>query len=123
MTVWQMENFLPLQVDETFHGKFYEADCYIILKVSHPLCHGNSGCISFFTFVSLLLKTSLDDNGALNWQIFYWIGQEATLDKKASSAIHAVNLRNCLGAEGRTIREEMGDESEEFSAVRYKRST
>lgn len=56
----------------------------------------------------------------MSWQIFYWIGQEATLDKKACSAIHAVNLRNCLGAEGRTIREEMGDESEEFSAVRYK---
>lgn len=118
MTVWQIENFLPLQVDETFHGKFYEADCYIILKVTCPLCHGNSGAYLFFTSVSLLLKTSLDDNGALNWQIFYWIGQEATLDKKACSAIHAVNLRNCLGAEGRTIREEMGDESEEFSAVR-----
>uniref|UniRef100_A0AAZ3QXN2 Gelsolin-like domain-containing protein n=1 Tax=Oncorhynchus tshawytscha TaxID=74940 RepID=A0AAZ3QXN2_ONCTS len=87
--VWQIENFVPMQVDEAFQGKFYEADCYIILK------------------------TFLDDNGALNWQIFYWIGQEATLDKKAGSAIHAVNLRNYLGAECRTIREEMGDESEE----------
>uniref|UniRef100_A0A4W6CB64 Protein flightless-1 homolog n=1 Tax=Lates calcarifer TaxID=8187 RepID=A0A4W6CB64_LATCA len=93
VTVWQIENFVPMQVDETFHGKFYEADCYIILK------------------------TFLDDNGALNWQIYYWIGQESTLDKKAGSAIHAVNLRNFLGAECRTIREEMGDESEEFSAV------
>uniref|UniRef100_A0A8C4DS44 Protein flightless-1 homolog n=1 Tax=Dicentrarchus labrax TaxID=13489 RepID=A0A8C4DS44_DICLA len=93
LTVWQIENFIPVQVDETFHGKFYEADSYIILK------------------------TFLDDNGALNWEIFYWIGQEATLDKKAGSAIHAVNLRNFLGAECRTIREEMGDESEEFSAV------
>lgn len=63
------------------------------------------------------MQTFLDDNGALNWQIFYWIGQEATLDKKASSAIHAVNLRNYLGAECRSIREEMGDESEEFTAV------
>lgn len=36
------------------------------------------------------------------------------LDKKACAAIHAVNLRNLLGAEGRTIREEMGDESDEF---------
>lgn len=35
VTVWQIENFIPLQVDETFHGKFYEADCYIILKVTH----------------------------------------------------------------------------------------
>lgn len=62
-------------------------------------------------------QTFLDDNGALTWQIFYWIGQEATLDKKAGSAIHAVNLRNFLGAECRTIREEMGDESDEFTAV------
>lgn len=33
VSVWQIENFLPVQVDEAFHGKFYEADCYIILKV------------------------------------------------------------------------------------------
>ncbi|XP_060138385.1 protein flightless-1 homolog [Zootoca vivipara] len=93
VTVWQIENFVPTMVDETFHGKFYEADCYIVLK------------------------TFLDDNGLLNWEIYYWIGQEATLDKKACSAIHAVNLRNYLGAECRSIREEMGDESDEFSQV------
>ncbi|RXM32515.1 Protein flightless-1-like [Acipenser ruthenus] len=74
LTVWQIENFVPMQ-------------------------------------------TFLDETSSLNWQIFYWIGQEATMDKKACSAIHAVNLRNYLGAECRTIREEMGDESEEFSAV------
>lgn len=133
MTVWQIENFIPLQVDETFHGKFYEADCYIILKVTHHWSsyvwdkadssnktHGGGGPTPSpvdLTFILLHLQTFLDDNGALSWQIFYWIGQEATLDKKAGSAIHAVNLRNFLGAECRTIREEMGDESEEFSAV------
>ncbi|KAJ3600913.1 hypothetical protein NHX12_031886 [Muraenolepis orangiensis] len=93
VTVWQIENFIPMPVDEALHGKFYEGDCYIVLK------------------------TFLDDSGQLNWLIYYWIGQEATLDKKAGSAIHAVNLRNFLGAECRTIREEMGDESEEFTAV------
>ncbi|XP_033998225.1 protein flightless-1 homolog [Trematomus bernacchii] len=93
VSVWQIENFIPLQVDEAFHSKFYEADSYIILK------------------------TFLDENGQLNWQIFYWIGEGATLDKKAGAAIHSVNLRNFLGAECRTIREEMGDESEEFNAV------
>uniref|UniRef100_UPI00398F7FAA protein flightless-1 homolog n=1 Tax=Pristiophorus japonicus TaxID=55135 RepID=UPI00398F7FAA len=93
LMVWHIENFIPTQIDETFHGKFYEADCYIVLK------------------------TALDENGALSWQIFYWIGQEATMDKKACAAIHAVNLRNFLGAQCRTIREEMGDESEEFSVV------
>jgi len=36
------------------------------------------------------------------------------VDKKASAAIHAVNLRNLLGADGRTNREEQDDESDEF---------
>lgn len=36
------------------------------------------------------------------------------LDKRACAAIHAVNLRNFLGAQCRTIREEQGDESDEF---------
>nr|XP_025042164.1 protein flightless-1 homolog [Pelodiscus sinensis] len=93
VSVWQMENFVPTLVDEAFNGKFYEADCYIVLK------------------------TFLDDSGSLSWEIYYWIGQEATLDKKASAAIHAVNLRNYLGAECRTVREEMGDESDEFNQV------
>lgn len=62
-------------------------------------------------------QTFLDDSGSLSWEIYYWIGGEATLDKKACSAIHAVNLRNYLGAECRTVREEMGDESEEFLQV------
>lgn len=62
-------------------------------------------------------QTFLDDSGSLNWEIYYWIGGESTLDKKACSAIHAVNLRNYLGAECRTVREEMGDESEEFLQV------
>ncbi|XP_068672970.1 protein flightless-1 homolog [Montipora foliosa] len=93
LTVWQIENFLPVAVDELFYGKFYEADCYIVLK------------------------TSFDDTDQLDWQIFYWIGKEASLDKKACSAIHAVNLRNFLGAETRTVREEQGDESEEFLEV------
>ncbi|XP_012520426.1 PREDICTED: protein flightless-1 homolog isoform X2 [Propithecus coquereli] len=93
LTIWQIENFVPVLVEEAFHGKFYEADCYIVLK------------------------TFLDDSGSLNWEIYYWIGGEATLDKKACSAIHAVNLRNYLGAECRTVREEMGDESEEFLQV------
>lgn len=33
VTVWQIENFVPILLDDTFHGKFYEADCYIVLKV------------------------------------------------------------------------------------------
>lgn len=33
LTIWQMENFVPVLVGEALHGRFYEADCYIVLKV------------------------------------------------------------------------------------------
>jgi hypothetical protein len=35
-------------------------------------------------------------------------------DKQTCSAVHAVYLRDTLGARCRTIREEQGDESQEF---------
>ncbi|KAL9702468.1 hypothetical protein quinque_005986 [Culex quinquefasciatus] len=93
LTVWEIENFLPNKIEEAAHGKFYEGDCYIVLKTTH------------------------DDAGQLTWEIFFWIGVKATLDKRACAAIHAVNLRNYLGARCRTIREEQGDESDEFLAL------
>ncbi|KXJ04468.1 Protein flightless-1-like, partial [Exaiptasia diaphana] len=79
VSVWQIENFVPIRVDDALYGKFYEADCYIVLK------------------------TDYDETDQLYWQIYYWIGKDSSLDKKACSAIHAVNLRNFLGAETRTI--------------------
>ncbi|KAL9915605.1 FLII actin remodeling protein [Glossina fuscipes fuscipes] len=93
LTIWEIENFLPNKIEEVAHGKFYEGDCYIVLK------------------------TTCDDLGQLHWEIYFWIGNEATLDKRACAAIHAVNLRNFLGARCRTIREEQNDESEEFLAL------
>lgn len=87
LTIWEIENFLPNKIDDVTHGKFYEGDCYIVLK------------------------TVLKMENQFSWEIFFWIGLNATLDKKACAAIHAVNLRNFLGARCRTIREEQGDES------------
>lgn len=93
LSIWEIENFLPNRIDEVAHGKFYEGDCYVVLK----------------TFVN--------EFPALDWKIYFWIGEKASLDKRACAAIHAVNLRNFLGAQCRTIREEQGDESEEFLAL------
>ncbi|XP_025115858.1 LOW QUALITY PROTEIN: protein flightless-1 homolog [Pomacea canaliculata] len=93
ISCWEIENFLPNQVEDALIGKFYEADCYIILK------------------------TFIDETNSLNWSIWYWIGEKASLDKKACAAIHAVNLRNMLGAHCRTAREEMNDEDDEFLSM------
>lgn len=55
LTIWEIENFLPNQVEEAAHGKFYEGDCYIILQ------------------------THLDPQGSLDWKIYFWIGLKATV--------------------------------------------
>ncbi|KAI8436977.1 hypothetical protein MSG28_010385 [Choristoneura fumiferana] len=92
LQVWEIENFIPAPVEEVAQGKFFEGECYIILK------------------------TSVEEQGQLTWDIHFWIGSKATLDKGACAAMHAVNLRNLLGAK-RTQRHEQGDESEEFLAL------
>lgn len=92
-TTWRIENFLPVLVDEVEYGKFYEADCYIILH------------------------TALDRAQNLDWNIYFWIGSKSTLDKKASAAMNAVNLRNHIGASKQTQREEQGAESRRFMKV------
>lgn len=55
LSVWEIENFLPNEIEEVAHGKFYEGDCYIILK------------------------TGIDEGGTLTWAIYFWIGEKATV--------------------------------------------
>lgn len=90
MWVWEIENFYPSIMDEAFHGQFYDADAYLVLK------------------------TTREASGQLRHAIFYWLGEHASLDKGMCSAVHAVGLRNHLNATCRTQREEMNDETEEF---------
>ncbi|CAD5220329.1 unnamed protein product [Bursaphelenchus xylophilus] len=88
--IWDIENFYPSPTDPSVYGHFYESDCYIILK------------------------TNEDENGHLTHQIYYWIGDKASLDKGMCAAVHAVHLRNHLGSDSSTHREDMNDESDEF---------
>ncbi|VIO90379.1 Flightless-I protein homolog, putative [Brugia malayi] len=88
--VWEIENFYPSILDSSMHGHFYDADCYLILR------------------------TRREESGSLKHSIFYWIGENSSLDKGMCAAVHAVNLRNHLGATCRTEREEMNDESDDF---------
>lgn len=73
-----------------YHSQLYTGDCYIVLK------------------------TDWNKDSELDWEIYFWIGNDSTLDKRACAAMHAIHLRNMLGSDGRTHREEQGDESDEF---------
>lgn len=60
LTIWEIENFLPNLVDESLHGKFYEADCYIVLK------------------------TYLDENGGMTYSIYFWIGEKSPVNDRSA---------------------------------------
>ena len=53
---YEIEKFLPSPVDPALNGKFYEGDCYIVLR------------------------TFIDNSNSLNWQIYFWIGSQATVN-------------------------------------------
>lgn len=55
LTIWEIENFLPNRIEEVAYGKFYEGDCYIVLK------------------------TTVDENESLSWEIYFWIGEKASV--------------------------------------------
>ena len=52
-----------------------------------------------------IILHSVIENHDLSHQIYFWIGEESSLDKKACAAMHAVNLRNMLNAKTRTLRQ------------------
>lgn len=56
LTIWEIENFLPNQIEEAAFGKFYEGDCYIVLD------------------------TRIDASHNLDWNIFFWIGEKSTVN-------------------------------------------
>lgn len=53
LTLWEIENFYPNQLEEELQGgRMYEGDCYIVLN------------------------TFTDEAGALGWKIYFWIGEK-----------------------------------------------
>lgn len=70
LTIWEIENFLPNRIEEVAYGKFYEGDCYIVLK------------------------TSVDENESPTWEIYFWIGEKASVSliKKKQKLINKHGL-------------------------------
>uniref|UniRef100_A0A5K3ERA7 Protein flightless-1-like protein n=1 Tax=Mesocestoides corti TaxID=53468 RepID=A0A5K3ERA7_MESCO len=102
--IWVIDEFYPKRFepeDEEYVGQLYSGDCYIVLQ----------------TREATEVPTDGGATGNREWRIFYWIGSNATLDKRACVAMHAVNLRNFLGIDGQTQREEQGEESADFLSL------
>lgn len=83
--VYRIEKFEPVKIDPEYHGKFYDGDSYVVLK--------------------------LNDRA---WDIHYWHGVDATSDEMGSSAALSVLLSNNLKLGSRHHLELMNEETDLF---------
>ncbi|KAI8899011.1 hypothetical protein BC833DRAFT_525213 [Globomyces pollinis-pini] len=92
LTIFRMENLIPVLLDAHYYGQFCIADCYIILN-------------------------SIEIDDKITHQLFTWIGSEAETDKKFCAAMYSVVLRNLLESPSKIIRETESDESDLFLSL------
>ncbi|KAL3637015.1 Villin-4 [Castilleja foliolosa] len=97
--IWRIENFNPVPVSNSSHGKFFTGDSYIILKY-----------VSLITF----LQTTARKSGSLHHDIHYWVGKDTSQDEAGTAAIKTVELDAALGSRAVQYREAQGHESEKF---------
>ncbi|XP_051150552.1 villin-4-like isoform X1 [Andrographis paniculata] len=90
LEIWRIENFNPVPIPESSHGKFFTGDSYIVLK------------------------TTALKSGAFRHDIHYWLGKDTSQDEAGTAAIKTVELDAMLGGRAVQYREVQGHESEKF---------
>ncbi|XP_010545843.1 PREDICTED: villin-3-like [Tarenaya hassleriana] len=88
--IWRIENFQPVLVPKSEHGKFYMGDSYIILQ------------------------TTQNKGGAYQYDIHFWIGKDTSQDEAGTAAAKTVELDAVLGGRAVQHREIQGHESDKF---------
>nr|GEW24758.1 villin-4-like [Tanacetum cinerariifolium] len=84
--VWRIENFKPVAISQSSHGKFFTGDSYTIALKS----------------------------GALRHDIHYWLGKDTSQDEAGTAALKTVELDAALGGRAVQYREVQGHETERF---------
>ncbi|KAK4749464.1 hypothetical protein SAY87_026913 [Trapa incisa] len=88
--IWRIENFQPVLLPKSEHGKFNSGDSYIILQ------------------------TTSGKGGAYLYDIHFWIGKDTSHDEAGTAAIKTVELDASLGGRAVQHREIQGHESDKF---------
>ncbi|XP_010269772.1 PREDICTED: villin-2 [Nelumbo nucifera] len=88
--IWRIENFQPVPLPKSEHGKFYMGDSYIVLQ------------------------TTSGKGGSYLYDIHFWIGKDTSQDEAGTAAIKAVELDAVLGGRAVQHRELQGHESDKF---------
>ncbi|WOK95014.1 villin-4 isoform X1 [Canna indica] len=90
LEIWRIENFCPVPVPSSSHGKFFTGDSYVILK------------------------TTALKNGSVQHDIHYWLGKDTSQDEAGTAALKTVELDAALGGRAVQYREVQGHETEKF---------
>lgn len=96
LTVYRIENLAPKRIvlgEDTGRLELCKGDCYVIVNTTETA------------------------DGKLETTVIQWVGDLASLDKKACSAIFSVGLRDLLSNESQITREECGAETAEFKLL------
>lgn len=82
--IWRIENFQPVPVPKSEHGKFYSGDSYIVLQVRYILLflflsweeisYNVLKTILFF----ILSQTTSGRGGAYWHDIHFWLGKDTS---------------------------------------------
>lgn len=88
--IWRIENFQPVPLPKSDHGKFYSGDSYIVLQ------------------------TTQGKGGAYLFDIHFWLGKDTSQDEAGTAAIKTVELDAILGGRAVQHREIQGHESDKF---------
>ncbi|XP_050383825.1 villin-3 [Argentina anserina] len=88
--IWRIEDFQPVPLPKSEHGKFYMGDSYIVLQ------------------------TTQNKAGAYLFDIHFWIGKDTSQDEAGTAAIKSVELDTALGGRAVQHREIQGHESDKF---------
>lgn len=84
------QNFEPVAVPASDHGKFFTGDSYIILN------------------------TKEDNKKRLSWDVHFWLGLETSQDEAGAAAILTIQLDDLLGGAPVQHREVQEHESSKF---------
>lgn len=90
--VWRIENFKVVPVPRESYGRFHKGDSYIVL---HTVAHEEY----------------------LSHDIFFWIGENTTMDEAGTAAYKTVELDDFFDTEPSQHREVQGKESAQFQKL------
>jgi hypothetical protein len=103
--------WIPQDDEDHPANHFYESDCYLVLYV------GRTDEDDELDDGSPLKKDAAaggDKEGAMTYNLHYWIGRTASVDKKASVCFRAVQLNSYIGGKAKHYPEQHGEESATF---------